>query len=213
MKQLKLSVSHREAVGTAASNRLRKQGIIPGVIYGPSGNKNISIDEAELRKLMRETSGSASIISVSCDKGTSKLTIIEKLHRKPTTGAFLHVDFHEVSANEPMHATLPVHTVGEAVGVKFENGTLEILNHSLHVKCLPKNLPESITVDVSELHAGASIHVKDIPTIEGVTFLGDPEVVVISCSDGRKAAAQEEAAEEAKAPEGEKAEAKAAPAE
>ncbi len=194
MKQLKLSVSHREAVGTAASKRLRKQGIIPGIIYGKSGNECISVNEAELRKLMRATSGTASLISVTSDKGSAKLTIIEKLFREPSTGAFLHVDFHEVSANEPMHTTLPVHTVGEAVGVKFENGTLEILHHTLHVKCLPKNLPEFINVDITELHAGHSIHVKDLPPIEGVTFLGDPETVVISCSDGRKAAAEAEAA-------------------
>lgn len=205
MKQLKLSVSHREAVGTAASNRLRKQGLIPGVIYGKSGNESISIDEAELRKLLRATSGSASLISVSSDKGSSKLTIIEKLQREPSTGAFLHVDFHEVSANEPMHATLPVHTVGEATGVKFENGTLEILQHTLHVKCLPKNLPEFISVDITDLHAGQSIHVKDLDSIEGVTFLGDAEAVVISCSDGRKAQAEEAAAEGEAKPEAEKA--------
>lgn len=214
MKQLKLSVSRRKEIGTAASKRLRKQGIIPGIIYGKSGNECISVNEAELRKLMRATSGTASLVSVSSDEGSSKLTIIEKLFREPSTGAFLHVDFHEVAAHEMMNATLPVHTVGEAVGAKFENGTLEILHHTLQVKCLPKNLPEFISVDISDLHAGQSIHIKDLLAIEGVTFLDDAETVVVSCSDGRKGGAEEEAAPEAQAKESEgaKKEAESAPA-
>lgn len=205
MKQLKLSVSHREVLGSRACKRLRKQGSIPGVIYGKSGNESVSINEGELRKLMRATAGSVSLILVSTNEGSGKLTVIEKLQREPSTGAFLHVDFHEVSADEPMHAMLPVHIVGEAIGVKSENGTVEVLHHTLNVKCLPRNLPEFITVDISDLHAGKSIHVKDLPAMEGVTFLDDQETVVVTCSEGRKAEAEAEAAPgEVKAPETEK---------
>jgi len=133
------------------------------------------------------------------------------LHREPSTGAFLHVDFHEVSANEEMHATLPVHTVGESVGAKFENGTIEMLHHTLNVKCFPKNLPEFISVDISNLHAGHAIHVKDLPLIEGVVFLDDAEAAVVACSEVRKAEVEAVPVEkvEVKATEGEKKEAEA----
>lgn len=197
MKQLKLSVSHREALGTTACKRLRKEGKTPAVIYGKSGSESIWVKETELRKLMRSTAGSATLVEVTNDKGSTKLTIIEKLHREPTTGAFLHVDFHEVSANEEMHITLPVHTEGESVGAKFENGILELVLHHIDVKCLPKNLPEFITVDISDLHVGHSIHLKSLPKIEGVTVLGDPEAVIVSCSEVRKA--EEEPVVEAEA--------------
>lgn len=186
MKQLKLTVSHREVLGSTACKRLRKAGIIPAVIYGKSGNESISIKETELRKLMRATGGSATLIEVTNAKGNVKLSVIEKLHREPTTGAFLHVDFHEVSANEEMHASLPVHTTGESVGAKFENGNLEIVLHHVDVKCLPKNLPEYITIDITDLHVGQAIHLKSIPKMEGVTVLGDPETVIVSCSEPRK---------------------------
>lgn len=202
MKQLKLSVSHREALGSTACKRLRKQGIIPAVIYGKSGNESVSVNEGELRKLMRATAGSASLVLVSTNEGAAKLTVIEKLQREPSTGAFVHVDFHEVSANEEMHAMLPVHVVGESIGAKMENGTVEVLHHTLSVKCFPRNLPEFITVDISDLHTGHSIHVKDLASIEGVVFLDDQEAVVVSCSDGRKAEAEE--VSEPQASEGEK---------
>lgn len=191
MKQLKLLVSHREVLGSTGCKRLRRQGQIPAVIYGKSGNESISINESEFRKLMRATAGSANLIEVSSDKGNPKLTIIEKIQREPATGALLHIDFHEVSANEEMHATLPVHTVGESIGAKFENGTLEIMMHNVDIKCLPKNFPEFITIDVSELHAGQSLHIRDLLAMEGVTFLGDPEAVVVTCSEARKAEVEE----------------------
>lgn len=187
MKQLKLSVSHREVSGSTACKRLRKEGKIPAVIYGKSGNESISIIESDLRKLMRATAGSATLVEVTSGKGTAKLTVIEKLQREPATGAFLHVDFHEVSADEEMHATLPVHTIGESIGAKAENGILELVLHHIDVKCLPRNLPEFITVDISDLHVGHAIHLKSLPSIEGVTVLGDPETVVVSCSEPRKA--------------------------
>lgn len=185
MKQLKLSVSHREVTGTRACKRLRKEGQVPAVIYGRSGNESISVNESELRKLLRATAGSATLVEVVNNKGGMKLTIIEKLHREPATGAFLHVDFHEVSANEEMHVTLPVHTAGECAGVKLENGMLEVVMHQVEVKCLPKDLPEYITVDVANLHVGNVVHLKDLPEMKGVTFIGDPEGVIVSCSEAR----------------------------
>lgn len=186
MKQLKLSVSHRDVLGSSACKRLRKAGQIPAVIYGKSGVDHLTVDEKVLRKLMRATGGSATLIEVTSDKGIAKLSVIEKLHREPTTGAFLHVDFHEVLANEEMHATLPVHTEGESIGAKQENGVLEVVLHHVEVKCLPKNLPEYITIDISDLHVGQSIHLKSIPPMTGVTVLGDPETVIVSCSEPRK---------------------------
>lgn len=186
MKQLKLSVSHREELGSRACWRLRKTGQIPAVIYGKSGSDSIQVQESEFRKLMRSIAGSVSLIEVVADKGPKKLSVIEKVQREPSTGVILHVDFHEVSPDEEMHATLPVHTSGDAIGVKDQGGVLEVMLHHIDVKCLPKNLPEHMTIDISELKVGDAIHIKNLPAMPGVTILGDPETVVAACSEPRK---------------------------
>lgn len=204
MKQLKLTVSQREKFGSADSGRLRRARKLPAVIYGKSGTQPVVLEEPEFRKLMRAAAGSVCLVELTDDKGVTKLTLIQEVQRDSVTDQFVHVDFHEVSTNEPMHATLPVHIIGESIGVKMENGVLETLMHSVDVRCLPKNLPEYVEVNVDELHAGQAFHVKELASMEGVEFLGDPEAVIASCSEGRKAT--EEVEEEAPAAEGEAAE-------
>ena len=182
MKQLKLDVSLRDTTGTSANNRLRKSGKIPAVVYGISGNRNLLIKERDFRMLMRATSGAAALVEIAYDQGNRILSVIEDIQRNPYTDRFIHVDFHEVSPDEKMHATLPVRVAGEAYGVRNENGVLSVAIHSVDVRCLPKDLPEFITVDVTELKVGESVHVEELDKIPGVDFLEDAEVVIVACS-------------------------------
>lgn len=197
MKQLKLKVSQRKTSGSAESGRLRKQGKIPAVIYGKSGVQHVLVDEPDFRKLMRAAAGSASLLELSDDQGGSKLTLIKEIQRNPIKDNVMHVDFQEVSPNEPMHAVVPVHIVGESYGVKNENGVLEAHMHSINIRCLPKHLPEYIEVNIDDLHAGHSIHVKDIKAIEGVSFLEDAGTTIVSCAHERKVVEEEEVVAEA----------------
>ena len=195
MKQLKLQVIQREKSGSSDSGRLRRDGKIPAVVYGKTGTQHIIVDEPEFRKMMRAAAGSASLIQVTDDKGNTKLTLIQEIQRDSVTDKFLHVDFHEVAANEPMHASIPVHVIGEPYGVKNENGILEVPLHMLEIRCLPKDLPEYVEINVAELRVGEAVHIKDLPELAGVTYLGEPEAVVTSCSEARKVTEEEEAAE------------------
>jgi large subunit ribosomal protein L25 len=200
MKQVKLSVENREAVGRGPVRRLRAAGRIPAVIYGPSGNRPLSIAEPEFRMFMRKAAGTAALIQVSDDKGATTLSVLQHVDRDPVTDRFTHVDFHEVAANKPMTAHIPVHVEGTAYGVKNEDGLIEVQHHAIDVQCLPKDLPEFIEVDVTGLHAGEAIHVGDLSAIEGVTFLWEPDVVIVSCvgasTGAAKAVAADDAAEE-----------------
>ncbi len=199
MKQLRLSVHNRSETGRGPMRRLRAAGRIPAVIYGDSGSRALSLDEPEFRTLMRSAAGSAALIEVSDDDGKQTLSVIQTVERDPVTDRFVHVDFHEVSAARPMHARIPVHVDGTAYGVKNENAILETLLHEVDVECLPKNLPEFVTIDVTDLHSGDSVHIRDLKAIEGVTFLGDTDTVVVACAGKSKKQAAADDADEAEA--------------
>lgn len=180
MKQLKLSVSPRTETGRGPMKRLRAAGSIPAVVYGQSGVKPLSVKSDDFRKLMRSTGGSAALIEIENGKNTT-LTIIQDTQRDPCTDKFLHIDFHEVRQDQAMHTTLPVHIQGDSIGVKENGGVLELFLHNIGIRCLPKDLPECINVDVSDLKVGMSLHVKDLPAHPGVTYLVDEDVTVVAC--------------------------------
>lgn len=182
-KQKQLKVQKRKSLGSAAVGRLRRSGIIPGVIYGKSGTESIQVNEPELRYFMRSIAGSAALVEVSDDAGLRHLSVIEAIQRDPITDKFLHVDFHEIAPDELMTVTVPIHLKGESEGVKSSNGVLEFLAHRVDIKCLPKDLPDYVVVDISELKIGDAVHLKSLPVLEGVAYLGDPEQVIVAVSE------------------------------
>lgn len=123
------------------------------------------------------------------------LSIIKEFQRHPITQKFLHIDIQQIDPNAPMSAAIPIRVVGEAYGVKTDGGTLAIVSQTVNVRCLPKDLPEFIEVDVTELKVNESIHVGALKAPAGITFPGDPARVVVVCSE----MAEEEAAPEAAA--------------
>ena len=125
---------------------------------------------------------------------THNLALIQEVQHHPVRSTILHVDFHAVSADEKLHAQVPVETTGESVGVKTFGGRLEVLLHSIEVECFPKDLPELIRIDVSALNLGDAIHLRDVHLPEGVGFRGDGELTVIRVADSN-ATASEAAAE------------------
>jgi large subunit ribosomal protein L25 len=180
MKQLQLSFANRTEKGRHPASRLRKTGRIPSVIYGKSGSFPVSIDDVEFRMLMRQKGDAAATVQLSSDEKTV-LTIITEVQRNTITDRFMHVDFQEISIGETFTTTVPVHVRGEAYGVKNEKAMLEVVRHKVVIRCLPEHLIEAIEIDVTDLHAGQSIHIKDLPPFEGVEYVGDPKGVVIAC--------------------------------
>ena len=142
MKQINLNTSIRTDVGGNTAKRYRKNGQIPAVIYGESGEKNLLIDERELTVALKAISGKAVLIDMSFSDGTeSRYAMLKDVERNPVTDKLLHVDFVEVVRGKPMHAVLPLHFVGEeeSFGVKNENGIIEIHEHEVRVKCRPRD--------------------------------------------------------------------------
>ncbi|MDR0755304.1 MAG: 50S ribosomal protein L25 [Puniceicoccales bacterium] len=195
MKKIRLIVEKREEKRSGACGRLRKCGFIPAVIYGRSGAKNLQVSVANFRQMMQTKGNSASFIELVCGHESS-LAMLQAYQRNPREDHYIHVDFKEIDARETLRTTLPIRVLGESEGVKNYGGILEILNHSVIVECLPENLPECVELNVGSLQLGHSIHVKDLPQMQGVTYKTPSDVVIVSCV---KVAEEEEAANKTEA--------------
>jgi large subunit ribosomal protein L25 len=181
MKQISLKVAVREQSGSTASRHVRKSGRIPAVLYGPNGVRTLSIDKVDFRKLWKQVSGRTALIELNAEGVDPALSIIQEMQRDPLTDEFLHIDFKEILRGRDMWATIAIRIVGEAFGVRNEGAVLETHRHDVEVRCRPRYLPEIIEVDVTNMKAGDSIKVKDLPALEGVFYETDAEVTVASC--------------------------------
>ncbi|MFN7340987.1 MAG: 50S ribosomal protein L25, partial [Opitutia bacterium] len=178
MKQLQLTVTSRAANGRGPSRRLREAGSIPAVIYGKSGTQLVSVEQTAFRTLMRAKGSSAALIDLSVEGKGKLLSLIKEFQRHPITQKFLHIDLLEIDPSSPMTADIPVRLVGEPVGVRMDGGTLNQVSQTIRVRCLPKDLPEAIEVDVAEMKVDDSIHVGEVKAPAGITFVGDKKRVI-----------------------------------
>lgn len=182
MKQFSLKVSSRAGVGRGASRRVRQAGGIPAVIYGTvNPPQTLALDTPEFSRLLKGIAGSAAIIEIKETEADKRLSIIKEIQRDAMTDRILHVDLQEVSADVEMELDVRVHTVGDCYGVRVENGILEVVSHEVRIRCLPKDLPAFIEVDITELKVDTSIHVSQLPVIAGVKYIDDPHRSVVAC--------------------------------
>ena len=183
MKQINLKTTSRTQVGGNSAKRYRNSGQVPAVIYGESGEQHLLINNKDLSAALKSVAGKAVLIEMTFDDGTeSRYAMLKDVERHPISEAPLHVDFVEVVRGKPMHAVLPLHFTGEAYGVKNENGVIEIHEHEVRVKCRPRDLPEMIVIDISNLKVGEGIHLKDVKAPEGVEFTSDLEDLLVTCN-------------------------------
>jgi large subunit ribosomal protein L25 len=198
-----LEVTERGAdeLGSRNTKRLRRQGLIPGVLYGKT-NKAFVVGERELRVALTGPGGLNGIVDVViAGQKTPHHAVLKDYQQHPIRGTITHVDFHEVRLDQPINATVDVHLVGEAPGTKL-GGVIQQVSRELNVEALPADVPEYIEVDLSGLDVGDILRLQDMPPVAGVTFLDDPaETVIATCSTPRGLADLE--AEEEEAAEGE----------
>ena len=202
-ERMTLEVKERGAdeLGTRNTKRLRKQGLIPGVLYGKT-NKPFVVGERELRVALTGPAGLNGIVDVViAGQKTPHHAVLKDYQQHPIRGTITHVDFHEVRLDQPIHATVLIHLTGEAPGSKV-GGVVQQVARELNVEALPADVPEYVEVDLSGLDVGDILRLQDVPPVAGVKFLDDPaDTVLATCSAPRGLAELE--AEEAEAAEGE----------
>ncbi len=170
-KQVKLKAEPRPEVGRSAVNKLRARGLIPAVIYG-AGNKPqpLQVAARDINAMMSQASGENVLVELEISgEAPSRTALVQEVQHSPVGGEIRHVDFHAISMDQMIEAEVPLEPVGTAVGVKTFGGLLEQSLRELPIECLPADLPDRITVDVSNLNIGDAIHVRDIQLPSGVT--------------------------------------------
>ncbi|MCB1064214.1 MAG: 50S ribosomal protein L25 [Verrucomicrobiae bacterium] len=198
-----LKANKREESGTNVSRRLRREGIVPAVVYGAAQRTYaVQVDARQFGDVLREQSSGNFLLNLEIEgaEEKTKLAMVQSIQKNPLTGDLIHIDFQAVKANETIHASLPVELLGTSVGVKG-GGVLEHQLHSIEVHCRPANLPERLELDISALQIGDALHVSDLVMPEGVETHVDGEVVVVIITEPRVAAAETEGGEEGAEPE------------
>ncbi|MGO8765874.1 MAG: 50S ribosomal protein L25 [Limisphaerales bacterium] len=219
MKSVPLKAYPRTLTRRGQVKQLRSNGRVPAVIYGRQAKpQNLEVNAREIGDLISRSISENLLVdlSVENDARARRLALVQEIQHHPIDGQVLHVDFHEVSETEQVTVFVPVETVGEAAGVTAGGGVLEHVLFKLKVRCLPKDLPEQLLVDVSPLEIGKSIHIGEIKAPEGVQIMGDKALAVVSVAKPRaeeevatvetKAASDVEMTKEKKEGEGEAAE-------
>jgi large subunit ribosomal protein L25 len=208
-ERVKLEVKERESLGSRQSRRLRRSGLIPGVLYGRTKPHAIAVPERDLRRALTGKGGLHAILDVVLEgQSSAHPSILKEYQTDPIRGTLTHIDLHEVRLDQPIHAAVTVQLIGEAQGTK-EGGVLSQITREVNVEALPMEVPEHLELDVTELAIGESLRVADLPAREGVTYLDDPETVLASVGLPTRVEEPEEA-EVAEGEEGEELEGEAA---
>jgi large subunit ribosomal protein L25 len=199
MAELNLEVHPRQETGKNANNRLRAQGLVPGVVYG--GGKEplaIQVEKRALLELMRSTGHNPVFLLALAGTDKNRHAMIREMQVHPVTRHMLHVDFQRVLMTEKVRVAIHLELQGVPVGVKVDGGLLDFVTRELHVQCTPDKIPAKLTVDVSGLHIGQHLEAKDVQLPEGVELLDEPGRVIASVAHHKiEAAATPAAGEEA----------------
>ena len=180
-ERMKLQVRERERRGSADARRLRREGFIPGVLYGKGKTSHaIFVPERELRQVLTGSSGLHAILDVVVEgQSATHASILKDFQQDPIRGHISHIDLQEVRLDQPIQASVNVQLVGEPEGVK-EGGVLSQVQREINVEALPMEIPEHMELDVSGMAIGDTLRLADLPEREGVTYLDNPEETVLA---------------------------------
>jgi len=190
--QLEFNANKRDGQGTGASRRLRRTGRVPGILYGGGATpQSIDIDHNELFQLLRKEAFYSSVLNVNFD-GTREMCLLRDVQRHPYRPVILHVDFQRVDATHKLHQKIPLHFVNAELspGVKLSGGMVQHVMTDLDVRCLAKDLPAFIEVDLKDMVSGHSLHVSHLKLpagVEAVLHKGEDPVVATVIVRGGKA--------------------------
>jgi len=171
---------------------MRREGFIPSVVYGGgSENRNVKVRSKAFHEVISQSASTNILVTLELDGGGSQLAFVKDLQHDPISGNVLHADFLAIGENTEITAQIPVTLTGEAIGVKA-GGQLEQLLYNIEIKCLPKDLPESLTADVTDLDVGSVLHIGEVPWPEGAMPTLNDDVVVALVAKARVAESEED---------------------
>jgi len=175
MQMQELTIKRREGTGKQVAKRLRREGVVPAIVYGGGQAVPVTVDPKAVLRMLVGHEGTTQLLTLKVDgEAATRMAIIRAMQFDPVTERLLHVDLQEVSADKPITVRVGVHPVGEAVGVRDTKGILNLVLHELTVSCLPVAIPERIDADVSGLAIGDVLTIADLQAPEGVRILNDP---------------------------------------
>jgi large subunit ribosomal protein L25 len=212
LKQIELNAKIRKTTGNGPARSLRRDGLVPAVIYGPGSQPEmLSVSARDLEHVVQRGNLLRTIFSLNIQNGgtVAKPAVIKELQTHPVSGQFLHVDFYEIDMNRKLRVMVPLVPKGKAKGEEF-GGMLQIVEREIAVLCLPQEIPDGLELDVRALGIGDALHVKDIALPGGIELPPGDNYTVVTVVSPK---AEPEAAPAAAPVEGEEAEAAEAPAE
>jgi len=192
----KIKGEKRKAFGKNASRAIRREGNVPAIFYGArTASVPLIVSKKEIIEILKSETGENTIFKISFNS-ESQDAMIKDLQVDPVTDEILHVDLYQIAMDKAIRVSVPIVTVGEAVGVKSEGGFIDFINREIEIECLPKDIPEHIEIDVSSLHVHQSVKIEDISPPEGVEVITEPDTVLILIDIPHKEEIVEEVEEE-----------------
>lgn len=189
---LTIKVQARESRGKNEARRLRARGLAPAVVYGTGAEPlAVSVSPKDVTGILRSKSGHNTIFNIDVDGQTSPVMIVDWQH-DPIKGRLLHIDLKRIDPSKRLHAKVPVHVAGESKGVKQQGGLLEVVTRDIEIECLPEEIPEDFTIDISELGIGQGVRASDVPLSSSMKLLTPGDTVIAHIVALRTSTATEE---------------------
>ncbi len=177
-KDITIVAEERSALGKAPVRRLRAAGQSPATIYGVGGDPiSLTVDPKEINKVLHSSTGHNTIFNISINGQSTPVMIVDWQHH-PVKGRLLHVDLKRIDMTKRIRVKVPIQTEGDPKGVKIQGGIHDFVTREIEIECLPDEIPEHFTVDVSELMIGQAIRAADIPMTGSMKLLAPPDAVI-----------------------------------
>lgn len=177
-----VSAEKRETRGKNEARRLRVRGLAPAVLYGAGQDAiAVSVNPKEVGRILHSSTGHNTIFQLAIQGGEATPAMIVDWQSDPVKDKLLHVDLKRIDLTQRIQVNIRVQTTGEPKGVKIQGGLLEIVSREIEIECLPDEIPELFTVDVSELMIGQNLRASDIPLAGSMKLVSPPEQVIAHC--------------------------------
>jgi large subunit ribosomal protein L25 len=199
-KEIIVRATQREGRGKNDAGRTRREGLVPVTVYGGEGEAvAASAPLRELAAILRSDSGHNTIFTIDVEGVGPSEVMFHDRQIDPVRGRLVHADLKRLVKGQKIEVTVPVHLEGEPIGVREQEGHLEQVIREIEIRCDPRNIPDAITLDVSNLNVHDVLHVSDIPADENIEILAQPDSVVATVGIVREEVVEAPATEEAPA--------------